>query len=132
MPPAWDSVAYGSAQALGYVDAGHQSLTPQRGATVLSSYWALPESQRPALLQDDWRQWAGRVLAELGQLHPDLNERVQRVDIARWGHAMSIPVPGRRRFGGPGRAAAGSGTRAVCPQRSGGLFGVRGGVHARP
>jgi len=96
VPPAWDNVAYGASQALGYVDAGHQSLAPQRGATVLSSYWALPEAERPALLQDDWRPWGERVLKELGQLHPDLGEHVQRIDIARWGHAMSIPVPGRR------------------------------------
>lgn len=95
-PPAWDNVAYGSGQALGYVDAGHQSLAPQRGATVLSSYWALPGDQRPALLKQDWQPWASRVLAEMSQLHPDLPQRVQRMDIARWGHAMSIPVPGRR------------------------------------
>ncbi|MFH7043206.1 flavin monoamine oxidase family protein [Paucibacter sp. JuS9] len=95
-PPAWDNVAYGSQQALGYVDAGHQGLAPQRAATVLSSYWALPESQRPALLKDEWRQWASRVLAEMSSLHLDLPERLQRIDIARWGHAMSIPVPGRR------------------------------------
>lgn len=95
-PPAWDNVAYGSRLALGYVDAGHQSLVPQRGPTVLSSYWALPEAQRPSLLQDDWRPWADRVLAELGRLHPDLTEQVQQIALARWGHAMSIPVPGRR------------------------------------
>ncbi|MDI4632127.1 FAD-dependent oxidoreductase [Pelomonas sp. V22] len=95
-PPAWDNVAYGSRLALGYVDAGHQGLSPQRGPTVLSSYWALPESQRPTLLQEPWQAWAGRVRVEMEQLHPDLPEQLQGIDIARWGHAMSIPVPGRR------------------------------------
>ena len=38
--PAWDSVAYGS-RMLGYVDAMHQSLRPDPGATVLTAYHAL-------------------------------------------------------------------------------------------
>jgi hypothetical protein len=36
------------------------------------------------------------VLADLAELHPDSPERVQRMDLARWGHGMSIPVPGLR------------------------------------
>ncbi|WP_310383735.1 flavin monoamine oxidase family protein [Roseateles sp.] len=94
-PPAWDNVIYGS-QALGYVDAMHQSLKPQAGATVLSAYWALPQARRAELRQQDWRHWLGQVLAELSPVHPDLAGQLQRADLVRWGHAMSIPLPGVR------------------------------------
>jgi hypothetical protein len=30
--------------------------------------------------------------------HPDLPRRATRVDITRYGHAMSIPVPGTQQF----------------------------------
>jgi len=93
--PAWDNVRYGSA-ALGYVDAMHQSLRPYPGPTVLSAYWALPGQQRASLLQGDWAEWTERVLAELRPLHPELDRQLLRVDLMRWGHAMSIPVPGLR------------------------------------
>ena len=98
VPPAWDNVAYGKlgSAALGYVDASHQRLNPSRGATVLTAYWALPRSERPALLQSGWQTWAQRVVAELQALHPDLPQQLQRVDLMRWGHAMSIPLPGVR------------------------------------
>ncbi|CAN5282332.1 NAD(P)/FAD-dependent oxidoreductase [soil metagenome] len=94
-PPAWDNVAYRSA-SLGYVDATHQSLKPSHGASVLTAYWALPRAQRPALLQAPWQDWARRVLADLQQVHPDLPQQLQRADLMRWGHAMSIPLPGIR------------------------------------
>jgi hypothetical protein len=29
-------------------------------------------------------------------VHPDIAHKVQRIDLARWGHAMSIPRPGQR------------------------------------
>lgn len=95
VPAAWDSVVYGS-EALGYVDARHQRLDPTPGPTVLSAYRALPRAQRGALLGEPWGHWARRVLADLQATHPDLPERLRRIDLARWGHAMSIPVPGLR------------------------------------
>jgi hypothetical protein len=94
-PPSWDNVIYGS-QALGYVDAMHQSLKPQAGATVLSAYWALPQARRSELYQQDWRHWLQQMLAELSPVHPDLLSQLERADLARWGHAMSIPAPGVR------------------------------------
>jgi len=92
---SWDNVIYGSEQ-LGYVDAGHQRLDPTPGPTVLTAYWALPQSQRAALLAGSWDTWAQRVLAPLQAVHPDLPQTLQGVDLMRWGHAMSIPVPGLR------------------------------------
>ncbi len=92
---SWDNVIYGSEQ-LGYVDAGHQRLDPTPGPTVLTAYWALPVSQRGELLTGSWDAWARRVLAPLQAVHPDLPDKLQRMDLMRWGHAMSIPVPGLR------------------------------------
>jgi hypothetical protein len=43
------------------------------------------------------------VLADLSRVHPELAERVQRMDLMRWGHGMVIPVPGLR--GHPGLTA---------------------------
>ena len=101
-PPSWDNVLYGSA-ALGYVDAMHQSLRAHPGPTVYSAYWALGgdddaqlRDARQRLLGEPAAAWAGRVLADLAQAHPDLPQRVTQVDLMRYGHAMSIPVPGLR------------------------------------
>jgi len=94
-PLSWDNVVYGG-EALGYVNADQQDLDPSRGPLVLTAYRALRESQRKDLLQDDWRAWAGRVLADMAPLHPDLPERLQRIELMRYGHAMSIPHPGLR------------------------------------
>jgi monoamine oxidase len=95
-PPSWDNVRYGSA-ALGYVDAMHQSLRPHAGPTVLTAYWALPATERAALLAAPASVWRDRVLAELAQVHPDIHRRAQQVSLMRWGHAMAIPRPGVQR-----------------------------------
>lgn len=101
-PPAWDNVLHGS-PALGYVDAMHQSTRPHPGPTVLTSYWALGgdsaeqlRSNRARLLADDWQTWSRVVLADLAKAHPDLPAKVKRIDLMRYGHAMSIPLPGLR------------------------------------
>ena len=93
VPAAWDSVVYGS-RALGYVDAMHQSLRPHAGPTVLTAYHALPSADRAALLAEPWQAWAQRVIDEFATVHPDLPQRVQRIDLMRYGHAMAVPVPG--------------------------------------
>ncbi|MES2632527.1 MAG: FAD-dependent oxidoreductase [Pseudomonadota bacterium] len=92
-PPSWDNVVYGS-RGLGYVDARHQSMDPRPGPTVLSWYSPLPERDRALLLSRGWPDWLQAAQAELAAPHPDLRERVTRVEVARYGHAMAIPVPG--------------------------------------
>ncbi|MEJ6005370.1 FAD-dependent oxidoreductase [Paucibacter sp. AS339] len=94
-PPSWDNVVFGS-QSLGYVDAMHQGLVPQTGATVLTAYWALPQARRGELFQQDWSYWLRQLLQQWGEVHPDLLTQLERADLMRWGHAMSIPVPGIR------------------------------------
>jgi hypothetical protein len=93
--PAWDNVVYGAA-GLGYVDASHQRLDPRPGPTVLSWYCAPGEAARGELLQAPWSRWRDRAIAELSPVHPDLAEKLQRVEVARYGHAMAVPVPGAR------------------------------------
>jgi hypothetical protein len=100
--PAWDNVVYGSA-GLGYVDAGHQGLRPDRARTLLTAYRALPVTERAALLDRPPAHWAQQVLADLAPVHPDLPTKLTQVDLMRYGHAMAIPAPGVR--GSAARAA---------------------------
>jgi monoamine oxidase len=107
--PAWDNVIHGSA-GLGYVNAAHQNLAAHpSGPLVLTAYHALPVQERAALLERDAPAWAERVLADLNSGHPDLRQRVQRIELMRWGHAMAIPRPGLQRHPALGalRAARG-------------------------
>ncbi|MFX8129739.1 hypothetical protein ABTL10_19110, partial [Acinetobacter baumannii] len=92
---SWDNVRYGSV-ALGYVDARHQSLDPTPQAPLLTAYLALPQSRRAELLSEPWQHWAKLVLDDLAGTHPDLPAKVERIDLCRFGHAMSLPVPGLR------------------------------------
>jgi predicted NAD/FAD-dependent oxidoreductase len=100
--PAWDNVIYAGA-TLGYVDAMHQSTRAFPGPTVLSAYWALagdtPQTlvtQRARLLDLPWSAWSDAVISEMARAHPDLRAKLRRVDLMRYGHAMSIPAPGVR------------------------------------
>ncbi|BCB27241.1 amino oxidase [Sulfurimicrobium lacus] len=93
---AWDNVLYDS-PALGYVNALQQSLGTSPGPTVLTYYWALPgntAAARQALYETPRDRWAERILADLSRPHPDIRDKVQQLDIWRWGHAMSKPVSG--------------------------------------
>lgn len=96
-PPSWDNVIYGG-NGLGYVDAMHQSLRPHPGPTVLTHYmsWGTDRAHRSALLADPWHHRAAQVVASLSVAHPDLPRKLRRVDLVRYGHAMSVPVPGVR------------------------------------
>ncbi|MFO1288243.1 MAG: hypothetical protein U1F49_18025 [Rubrivivax sp.] len=97
--PAWDNVIHGG-RGLGYVDATHQRLSPVLGPgqqPVITAYHALAAGERAALLADDPRPWAERVLAEIEPAHRDLRWRVRRIDLARYGHAMAVPRPGLQR-----------------------------------
>ena len=101
--PSWDNVIHGdgrqgAAEGLGYVDAMHQSLGPVPGATVLTWYQAfgVGAQRRKHLLEQPWTHWRDSVLQEFAGPHPDLLGKVTRIDVTRYGHAMSTPVPGIR------------------------------------
>lgn len=95
-PLAWDNVTYGS-RSLGYVVATHQK-GMDHGPTVLTYYYPYCDenvAERRQLLQDmDWAEWADVILTDLHQVHADIRQLVQRIDIMRWGHAMIRPRPG--------------------------------------
>lgn len=95
--PARGNVIYGAA-GLGYVDARPQKLNPLPEPTVLTWYRALGDDVqgRAQLLARNWESWRDEVLQELSAAHPDLRAKALRIDVARFGHAMSIPVPGTR------------------------------------
>ncbi len=100
--PSWDNVFYGDSNpgGLGYVDAGHQRLDPRPAPTVLSYYQALGDlpDGRAQLVQRPWTHWRDAILHTLSQAHPDLRQHAIRMDITRYGHAMSTPVPGIQQF----------------------------------
>lgn len=103
--PSWDNVIYGgdapdvgAREGLGYVDAMHQSLRSVPGATVLTCYRAfgLGADARKKLLEQPWTHWRDTLLRELSVPHPDMPDKVTRMEVMRYGHAMSVPVPGIR------------------------------------
>jgi hypothetical protein len=96
-PLAWDNVLYGS-PSLGYVHAGHQRLGAPLRHPVWTWYYAVADrpgvEARRWLQQRPWSAWRDEVVADLRRAHPDIGERILRLDIMRWGHAMARPVPG--------------------------------------
>jgi hypothetical protein len=96
-PLAWDNVLYDS-DSLGYVVATHQHLAAHQDQTVFTWYHALSDGpsnrERQRLLETPWAAWAEKILRDLSRPHPDIREQVTRLDLARWGHAMTRPRPG--------------------------------------
>ena len=94
MPLAWDNVIHGTDASLGYVVATHQNLNPAPGPTVLTWYAAPGEAARGDVLRQPWTHWRDRAVRELSVPHPELPRLLTRVEVARYGHAMPVPVPG--------------------------------------
>jgi monoamine oxidase len=101
--PSWDNVLYssqstGPVEGLGYVDASHQNLSRVPGATVLTHYRAfgIDAARRKHLYEQPWAHWRDTVLGEMSAAHPDLLAKATRIDVMRYGHAMSVPLPGVR------------------------------------
>ena len=107
---AWDNVLQ-AGPSLGYVVATHQNLRTAPGPGVLTWYLPLavpnPDAARAWMLEQEWRDWAALILADLVRAHPDIESRVTRIDVMLLGHAMIRPVPGfvwgeaRRRAAAP-------------------------------
>ena len=95
---AWDNVILGS-KSLGYLATSYQR-GDDHGPPVWSWYYPVidddPSQPRRRLLELDRDAWAEIVLTDLERAHGDIRERVQRLDVMRWGHAMIQPVPGFR------------------------------------
>lgn len=98
VPMAWDNVLYES-PSLGYVVATHQD-GKDHGPTVWTWYYALTDPGKDArkkLLDAKWRDWADVAFSDLSRAHPDLGAVTERIDVFRWGHAMTRPRVGARR-----------------------------------
>lgn len=93
---AWDNVLHDSA-SLGYVTATHQR-GRDFGPTVLTYYLPLCETDsresRRALLSAEHGDLAEAALLDLERAHPTLRDVLERVDVWRWGHAMTRPRVG--------------------------------------
>jgi len=96
-PLSWDNVAYHS-NMLGYVVATHQIPQMSSRKTVITYYWPLshlaPDTARREAQDRSYTDWQQRVVAELLNLHPELQGHIERVDICLWGHAMVRPTQG--------------------------------------
>jgi phytoene dehydrogenase-like protein len=96
-PLAWDNVIYGSS-ALGYVNAQHQLLSQPNSTQLWTWYHALTDRSardaRMVMQQQPWSRWRDTIVHDLQRAHPDIAQRLVRVDVKRWGHAMARPVPG--------------------------------------
>jgi hypothetical protein len=49
------------------------------------------------LLERPWTYWRDSILGDLAAPHPDLADKLLRIDITRHGHAMAVPAPGTLR-----------------------------------
>jgi hypothetical protein len=83
--------------SLGYVVATHQTLNDD-GPTILTYYFPFtdvePNIARAHLASLDHAECCDLVMSDLVRAHPDLPQLVTRIDVWRWGHAMSRPTPG--------------------------------------
>jgi NAD(P)-binding Rossmann-like domain len=94
---AWDNVSSAS-ESLGYVVSSHQSKSNAYGHAVLTWYLPLsnmpPAKARQLMIDRPLADWQSMVYADITDLHPELQSRISRIDVWRWGHAMVRPVPG--------------------------------------
>lgn len=93
---AWDNVS-ATSDSLGYVVATHQSASRTAGS-VLTWYKPLsrmdPAAARRLMVERPIADWQAEVADDLLNMHPDLDGAIRSIDVWRWGHAMTRPVPG--------------------------------------
>lgn len=97
VPFAWDNVLYES-PSLGYVVSTHQA-GRDHGETVWTWYYAITEEgklAREKMLKATHHDWADVAYSDLARAHQDLGKHLERIDVFRWGHAMTRPRVGQR------------------------------------
>jgi hypothetical protein len=85
--------------SLGYVVATHQT-GKDHGPTVWTWYYAITDpgpAAREKLLAASFHDWADVAYQDLARAHDDLAGALDRVEIVRWGHAMTRPIVGQRK-----------------------------------
>ncbi len=94
---SWDNVIYNS-QSLGYVNATHQLLQQQVPRKNLTYYLPLtskdPSSARKEASEITHDEWVQLLINDLKIVHPDIEDKMEEVNITLWGHAMAQPLPG--------------------------------------
>ncbi|TGN00839.1 NAD(P)/FAD-dependent oxidoreductase [Leptospira yasudae] len=97
IPPCWDNVIYQS-PSLGYIVSTHQDLRAGREESVLTYYQAFGAADtlatRKKMMRTSWSDWKESILFDLKKAHPDIEKRIQNIDIMTYAHAMIRPVPG--------------------------------------
>jgi phytoene dehydrogenase-like protein len=95
-PLAWDNVLYKS-PSLGYVVATHQDHV-DLGPTVLTYYYPYTDSDprkgRERLYAEGHGAITDAIMSDLVPAHQHFEKLVSRVDVTRWGHAMTQPRVG--------------------------------------
>src|SRR5258708_19631360 len=95
-PLSWDNVLFDS-ESLGYVEATHQQVQQLKEKKVLTYYLPLtnedPVAARKNALQRSHAEWVRLIFDDLRKVHPDIEQRTERVDLMVWGHAMAQPRP---------------------------------------
>lgn len=93
---AWDNVS-ATSDSLGYVVATHQAAS-RTASSVLTWYMPLsrmePAAGRRLMVERPIEDWQDQVADDLLAMHPDLDGAIRSIDVWRWGHAMTRPVPG--------------------------------------
>jgi protoporphyrinogen oxidase len=96
-PLCWDNVNY-HGKSLGYIYGNHQNVNRVNEKINLTQYWPLikstPQKARIRALTKTHQEWCEDVISELELTHTDVRERIERIDVSLWGHAMAIPKVG--------------------------------------
>lgn len=94
IPLSWDNVNY-HGKSLGYIYANQQDLDQVKKSINLTQYWPLFKTTsklaRIKALSKTHQEWCEDVIHELELTHEGIREKVKRIDISLWGHAMAIP-----------------------------------------
>jgi NAD(P)-binding Rossmann-like domain len=92
---AWDNVIMND-QSLGYVNAGHQLLHSRPTQYVLTYYKPLcdvdPKTARQNAHSQSNEELTATILDELREVHADLDEKLIKIELKIWGHAMIRPT----------------------------------------
>jgi protoporphyrinogen oxidase len=96
-PLSWDNVLYDS-PSLGYVEATHelvQQRIPKRNLTYyLPLTGASAAEERKRAQQRSYEEWVSVIVGDLKKVHPDIEDKLEELNIMIWGHAMAQPLPG--------------------------------------
>lgn len=93
---SWDNVRFG-AEALGYVNSGHQLLQQNADEVNITFYFpfssASPTELRKELAKKSENELFEMVLQELVKMHPKIEAAISSIQVKIWGHGMVAPKP---------------------------------------